>query len=354
MKRFASLLALVMIALTANAKDQLHLYNWNNYIAPETVKRFEEQCKCEVVQTYYSDNEELLAKLAAGAKGYDVLVPTSNAVQALIKGGQLKPIDKSQLPNLKNIDPAYLNTAFDPDNKYSVPYAMSLTLIGYNDQKIKELGLPTDTWAVVFDPKYVEKIKGRVTVLDSSSELFAAALKYLGYSANDVEEAHWKQAVDLIKKAKPYWAAFNASSYIKELTVGNIWLVHGYSNDIFQANLDAQAAGRPFHIVHGLPKEGAVLAVDNMVIHKDAPRPDLAHKFMNFMLEGRNSAELTNLIGSGNPNKEAIKYIKSEILKNPAIFPDKTMMSKLEQLKDLTPAQRRLRNRMWTEIKAGR
>jgi spermidine/putrescine transport system substrate-binding protein len=354
MKRFASLLALAMMALTANAKDQLHLYNWNNYIAPETVKRFEEQCKCEVVQTYYSDNEELLAKLAAGAKGYDVLVPTSNAVQALIKGGQLKPIDKSQLPNLKNIDPAYLNTAFDPDNKYSVPYAMSLTVIGYNDQKIKELGLPTDTWAVVFDPKYVEKIKGRVTVLDSSSELFAAALKYLGYSANDVEEAHWKQAVDLIKKAKPYWAAFNASSYIKELTVGNIWLVHGYSNDIFQANLDAQAAGRPFHILHGLPKEGAVLAVDNMVIHKDAPRPDLAHKFMNFMLEGRNSAELTNLIGSGNPNKEAIKYIKPEILKNPAIFPDKTMMSKLEQLKDLTPAQRRLRNRMWTEIKAGR
>ena len=354
MKRFASLLALAMIALTANAKDQLHLYNWNNYIAPETVKRFEEQCKCEVVQTYYSDNEELLAKLAAGAKGYDVLVPTSNAVQALIKGGQLKPIDKSQLPNLKNIDPAYLNTAFDPDNKYSVPYAMSLTVIGYNDQKIKELGLPTDTWAVVFDPKYVEKIKGRVTVLDSSSELFAAALKYLGYSANDAEEAHWKQAVDLIKKAKPYWAAFNASSYIKELTVGNIWLVHGYSNDIFQANLDAQAAGRPFHILHGLPKEGAVLAVDNMVIHKDAPRPDLAHKFMNFMLEGRNSAELTNLIGSGNPNKEAIKYVKPEILKNPAIFPDKTVMSKLEQLKDLTPAQRRLRNRMWTEIKAGR
>ncbi len=354
MKRFASLLALAVIALTANAKDQLHLYNWNNYIAPETVKRFEEQCKCEVVQTYYSDNEELLAKLAAGAKGYDVLVPTSNAVQSLIKGGQLKSIDKSQLPNLKNIDPAYLNTPFDPDNKYSVPYAMSLTVIGYNDQKIKELGLPTDTWAVVFDPKYVEKIKGRVTVLDSSSELFAAALKYLGYSATDVDEAHWKQAVDLIKKAKPFWAAFNASSYIKELTVGNIWLVHGYSNDIFQANLDAQAAGRPFHILHGLPKEGAVLAVDNMVIHKDAPRPDLAHKFMNFMLEGRNSAELTNLIGSGNPNKEAIKYIKPEILKNPAIFPDKAMTSKLEQLKDLTPAQRRLRNRMWTEIKAGR
>jgi spermidine/putrescine transport system substrate-binding protein len=352
--RFAAL-ALVAFALPAfAAKDQLHLYNWNNYIAPETVKRFEAECNCEVVQTYYSDNEELLAKLAAGAKGYDVLVPTSNAVQALIKGGQLKPLDKSLLPNIKNVDPAYLNTPFDPGNQYSVPYAMSTTILGFNEEKMKELGVPTDTWAPIFDPKYLEKVKGRVTVLDSSSELFAAAFKYLGYSANDVDPKHWDEAAALIKKAKPYWAAFNASSYIKELTVGNIWLVHGYSNDIFQANQDAQAAGRKFHILQGIPKEGAVLAVDNMVIHKSAPRPDLAHKFINFMLEGKNSAELTNLIGSGNPNLDAQKTIKPELLKNPAIFPPKELAAKLEQLKDLTPAQRRLRNKLWTEIKASR
>jgi len=347
-------LVLALAALPAFAKDTFHLYNWNNYIAPETIKRFEEFCKCDVVQTYYSDNEELLAKLAAGAKGYDVLVPTSNAVEALIKGGQLKPLDKTAIPNIKNVNPTYLDTPFDPGNKYSVPYAMSTTIIGYNDEKIKELGLPTDTWAVIFDPKYLEKVKGRVTVLDSSNELFAAALKYLGYSANDVDPKHWEQAAAAIKKAKPYWAAFNASSYIKELTVGNIWLVHGYSNDIFQANLDAQAAGRKFHVLQGMPKEGAVLAVDNMVIHKSAPRPDLALKFINFMLEGQNSAELTNLIGSGNPNEAAMKYIKPELLKYPAIFPPKDVQAKLEQLKDLTPAQRRLRNRMWTEIKAGR
>src|SRR5262252_6164162 len=136
MTRIIALLASLLVAAPVLAKDVFHLYNWNNYIAPETIKRFEDFCKCEVVQTYYSDNEELLAKLAAGAKGYDMLVPTSNAVQALIKGGQLKPIDKSQLPNLKNINPIYLNTPFDPDNKYSVPYAMSTTIIGYNDQKM--------------------------------------------------------------------------------------------------------------------------------------------------------------------------------------------------------------------------
>ena len=350
----AAAAAFALGAAPARAADQLHLYNWNNYIAPETVKRFEAECKCEVVQTYYSDNEELLAKLAAGAKGYDVLVPTANAVQALIKGGQLKPLDKAAIPNARNVDPAYMNTPFDPGNQYSMPYAMSTTILGYNEEKMKELGLPTDTWAVIFDPKYLEKVKGRVTVLDSSSELFAAALKYLGYSANDTDPKHWDEAAALIKKAKPYWAAFNASSYIKELTVGNIWLVHGYSNDIFQANLDAQAAGRKFKIVQGVPKEGAVLAVDNMVVHKNAPRPDLALKFVNFMLDGKNSAELTNLIGSGNPNLDARKYIKPELLKYPAIFPPKDLQAKLEQLKDLTPAQRRLRNKLWTEIKASR
>src|SRR3954452_1715011 len=131
------LLLLAVVALPSFGKDTLHLYNWNNYIAPETIKRFEESCKCDVVQTYYSDNEELLAKLAAGAKGYDVLVPTSNAVQALIRGGQLLPLDKSALPNLRNVDPAYLDTPFDPGNQYSVPYAMSTTILGYNDVKMK-------------------------------------------------------------------------------------------------------------------------------------------------------------------------------------------------------------------------
>jgi len=357
MKALISPILAVILALAfvpAHAKDVLHLYNWNNYIAPETVKRFEEQCKCEVKQTYYSDNEELLAKLAAGAKGYDMLVPTGNALESLIKQKALKPIDKVALPNLKNINPAYMDTAFDKGNEYSVPYAYTVTMLGYNDQKMKELGINVDSWAAIFDPKILEKMKGRVTVLDSSNELFAAALMYLGYSANDTDEKHLKEAANVIKGARPYWAAFNASSYIKELTTGNIWLAHGYSNDLFQADLDAQAAKRPFRIHKALPKEGAVLALDSMVIHKSAPRPDLALKFMNFMLEGKNAAELTNLIGSGNPNLQAMQFIKPDIARDKAIFPDGATQAKLEQLKDLTSAQRRARSKSWTEIKAGR
>ncbi len=343
--------SLWLIACPLYAADVLHLYNWNNYISAQTVQRFEAECHCKVVQDYYSDNEEMLAKLAAGASGYDILVPTGNAVDALIRQGALRPIDKAQLPNLKNLNPAYLNTAFDPGNRYSVPYAYTITLIGYNTEKMKSLGIPADTWAAIFEPKYLVKMKGRVTVLDSQRELMAAALKYLGYSANDTDEEKWRQARDLIIRAKPYWAAFNASSYIKELTIGNIWLAHGYSSDMFQAMQDAKKAGRPFTIGYSAPKEGAVLSLDSMVLHKSGPRPDLAHRFIDFMLDGRNSAELTNLIGSGNPNLDAMPYIKPEIASNTAIFPDRERLAKLEMLKDLDRNKRRVLSRMWTEIK---
>ena len=345
------LLILLLLAGSAQAADVLHLYNWNNYISAETIARFEAQCHCRVMQDYYSDNEEMLAKLAAGASGYDIIVPTGNAVESLIRQKVLRPLDKTLLPDWRNINPAYLDTAFDPGNRYSVPYAYTLTLIGYNVQKMRELGLPTDTWAVIFEPEYLAKVKGRVTVLDSQRELMAAALKYLGYTVNDTDEAHWKQARDLIIRAKPYWAAFNASSYIKELTVGNVWLVHGYSNDIFQANLDAQKAGRKFSIASSIPKQGAVLSLDSMVLHKSGPRPDLAHQFINFMLDGKNSAELTNLIGSGNPNLDAMHYIKPEIAHNPAIFFDAQHLARLEMLRDLDRKQRRILSRIWTEIK---
>ncbi|MBI5889790.1 MAG: spermidine/putrescine ABC transporter substrate-binding protein [Nitrosomonadales bacterium] len=336
---------------SAHAEDVLHLYNWNNYISDTTIERFEKQCACRVVQDYYSDNEEMLAKLAAGATGYDLIVPTGNAVEALIRQQALRPLDKRLLPNLKNIDPAYLDTWFDPGNQYSVPYAYTITLIGYNSEKLRGMDLPLDSWAVVFEPRYLEKLKGHVTVLDSQRELLAAALKYLGYSANDDDETHWKQARDLIIRAKPYWAAFNASSYIKELTVGNIWLVHGYSNDIFQADLDAQNAARGFRILASLPKEGAVLALDSMVLHKSGPRPDLAHRFIDFMLDGRNSSELTNLIGSGNPNLAARPFIQPEIAHNTAVFPGRAQQARLEMLRDLDRNRRRVLSRIWTEIK---
>lgn len=333
------------------AKRILQLFNWNNYIAPETIERFEAQCDCRVEQDYFSDNEEMLAKLAAGATGYDLIVPTGNALDTLIRQGVLIPLDKTLLPNLKNIHPAYLKTRFDPDNRYSVPYAYTLTLLGFNAHKMRELGLPTDTWAVIFEPEYLQKIKGRVTVLDSPRELMAAALLYLGYAANDQDETHWNQAKELIIRAKPYWAAFSNTSYIREIAIGDLWVVHGYSNDLFQAALDAQKTGRHFTIDYAIPKQGAVMSLDSMVLHKSGKHTDLAHQFINFMLDGRNSAELTNLIGSGNPNTAAKPFIRPELVRNEVIFPSDYTLSRLEMITDLNHQQRRVLSRMWTEIK---
>ncbi|SMC17826.1 spermidine/putrescine transport system substrate-binding protein [Andreprevotia lacus DSM 23236] len=348
------LLALCLAAGAAHAEDVLHVYNWNNYIAPETVKRFEAECKCKVVQDYYGAMEEMLAKLTAGAKGYDIVVPTGFAIPPLVKQNLVQPLDKSKLPNFKNVNASFQNPWYDQGNKVSVPYAFTTTLVGYNDKKIKELGIDPSDWSIIFDPKVLEKVKGKVTVLDDSREVFAAALMYNGYSANSTKREEWKKAADTIKTAKKYWAAFNGQSYIKELTLGNIWIAHGYSNDMFQANSDAHAAKRPFGIAFGLQKQGNTLSVDNMMVLKNAPRPDLAHKFINFMLDGKNSADLTNMIGSGNPNAAAAKFVQPDIQKISAVFPDAAAMKGLQQLNALEGKDLRDLNKLWTEVKTAK
>jgi len=348
---FAAAMLALLLAPAARAEDVLHLYNWNNYISDETMARFEARCGCRVKQDYYSDNEEMLAKLEAGAVGYDLLVPTGNAVESLIRRAALRPVERARLPHLANVKPEFANPWFDPGNRYSVPYATSITLIGYNVEKMRALGLPTDSWALIFEPRHLEKIRGRVTVLNSQRELMAAAMKYLGHSVQDHDPAKWEEAKRLILRAKPYWATFSNSTYIKDLAIGNIWVAHGYSNDMFRAREDARAAKRPFTIGFTTPQEGAVLAVDSFVLHKSGRRPDLAHRFIDFMLEGENAADVTNLIGAGSTNAAATPFIRPEIAAIPAIFPPAGTLATLEMLRDFDPRLRRTLSRMWTEIK---
>ena len=188
-------------------------------------------------------------------------------------------------------------------------------------------------------------------MLNSQRELMAAAMRYLGHSVQERDPAKWEEAKRLILSAKPYWAAFSNSTYIKDLAIGTIWVAHGYSNDMFRAQQDAAAANRPFAIGFTTPTEGAVLAVDNLVLHRSGRRPDLAHLFIDFMLEGRNAADVSNLIGAGNPNGAAMHYILPEIAANPGIFPPPANLKWLEMLRDFDPGMRRTLSRMWTEIK---
>ncbi len=338
----------------AQADGVLHIFNWNNSLAPATLQRFEASCQCRVQMSYYGSMEEALAKLTAGAKGFDVIGPSNYGIPPLVKLGLLQPLDKRQLPRIGSIDPAFADTPLDPGNLYSVPYDFTVTLVGYNETRIRELGIDPASWGAVFDPALLAKVKGRVTVLDDPREVIAAALRYRGFSANSTRPEELAQAMVAIKAAKPFWAAFNSQSYIKELTVGNIWLVLGYSSDVFQARMDALLARRPFRIGYGLQREGNGMTADSFVIHKAAPRPDMAHQFIDFMLDGRNAAEITNALGAGNPNLAARPFIQPALLEIEAVKPGPGERKRLEQLVDLDAATRRAWNRAWTEMKAGR
>ena len=245
-------------------------------------------CRCRLVQDYYSDNEEMLAKLAAGAAGYDILVPTGNAVATLIRQGALRPLDRARLPNLANLKPEFLDLWFDPGNRYSVPYAYSVTLLGYNDEKMRELGIPTDTWAAIFEPKYLERLHGKVTVLDSQRELMAAALIYLGYPANDTDPAHWQAGA----RPDPARQALLGGVQRRELHQGAHRRQHLARARLFERHAH-RAPGRAQGgaQVHDrlLDAEGGrgVRGRQPGACTRAGARPDLAYQFINFLLEGR-------------------------------------------------------------------
>ncbi|QQS16899.1 MAG: spermidine/putrescine ABC transporter substrate-binding protein [Neisseriales bacterium] len=349
-----SFLGLVTVFFTSTVlANVLHLYNWNDYLPKTIAQAFETKYHCKISEDFYGDNEEMLAKLMAGARGYDIVVPTDYAVETLKKQKKIVPLNRGKLPNIRNLDKKYLHHHFNQSRLFSVPYAFTITMLGYNVTQLKKLGLHTkiNTWALLFDPTLLKKMKGRVTVLDSQHELIAAALLYLGKNPNSTNLTDWLVASQVIIKAKPYWAAFNNQSYMKELAVGNIWVAMGYSSDFYQAKRYTERTKRAFQIDFGLQKEGNVLAMDSFVILCHSANESLAYQFINFMLEGKNAAALTNQLGLGNPNKAALPYIDYHVKKNHAILPSQAQMQNLYQLPELNMTQRRQLNHLWSKIK---
>jgi spermidine/putrescine transport system substrate-binding protein len=346
--KFVLSIIIVLLSATSFADKDLNVFIGSNYIADPTIARLESSCKCHLVQNYFNDNGEMLAKMAAGATGYNVIVATSYAVTELAKMGKIEPLDLKRLPNLAYVDKNFMNQVYDVGNKYSVPYAYTPVFLAYNADKMKSLGITPNTWSVVFDPKYLEKLKGHVTMFNSSRNVFAAALLYLGKDPNSTNLEDLKLAREVIDRASPYWAKFDSDSYYRGLLRGDIWIAMSYSIDIYRAIADAKASHSPIKIEAMLQKEGDMYELDNMVIPASTPDLDLSYAFINNALLTKSEYELSNLTGSSVPNKVAIKMLSPDIANNPWIYPPD--MKKMYVFNEYAPKIRNLINEMWTEI----
>ncbi|MGR3886829.1 polyamine ABC transporter substrate-binding protein [Pseudomonas sp. 1152_12] len=358
-----TLLALSLMGAMAGAAQAdnkvLHVYNWSDYIAPDTIANFEKESGIKVVYDVFDSNETLEAKLLAGKSGYDIVVPSNNFLAKQIKAGVYQTLDKSKLPNYDNLNKSLLKavSVSDPDNKHAFPYMWGSIGIGYNPEKVKAaLGVDKiDSWDVLMKPENIAKLKScGVSFLDSPTEMLPVALHYLGLPTDTQKKADLKQAEDLFLKLRPSIGYFHSSKYISDLANGNICVAVGYSGDIQQAKSRAAEAGGKVKIAYDIPKEGAGSFYDMVAIPKDAENVDAAYAFMNYLLEPKVMASITNSVRFPNGNEKATALVDKDITSDPGIYPPADVQAKLYAIADLPAATQREMTRSWTKIKSGR
>lgn len=352
--------ASAMLAGNAVAADKvLHVYNWSDYIAPDTIEKFEEETGIKVVYDVFDSNEVLEAKLLAGKSGYDVVVPSNPFLAKQIKAGVFQKLDKSKLPNWKNLDTDLLKALepSDPGNQYSFPYMWGTIGYAYNVDKVKAaLGdqAPVDSWDLVFKPENIAKLKEcGVSFLDSPTEILPSALHYLGLPNDSQKPADLKKAEELFLAIRPYVTYFHSSKYIGDLANGNICVAVGYSGDLQQSKSRAIEAKNGVNIVYSIPKEGAGSFFDMIAIPADAKNVDEAYAFLNFLMKPDIMAEITNAVQFPNGNKAATPLVDEAIRTDPGIYPTPDTLKKIYTFPDLPAKVQRTMTRSWTKIKSG-
>lgn len=349
LRQIGFIIALILLGSNVYAKDCIiNIYIAANYLANNTVDSFKNKYNCQMEQNFFNENDEMLAKMAAGASGYDVIVPTSYAVDSLIRMDKLEKLDKSRLSNLKNIDAQFLNPPYDYGNQYSVPYAYDNVMLAYNKDVFKRLGIKADSWAIIFDPKYLKILKGKITVLNSQRNVFAAALLYLGKDPNSTNRGDLDAARKLIERAKPYWAKFDSDTYYRSLLTGNIWVAMSYSVDIYKTIADQKAAGQKVTLEAALQREGNMYELDNLVIPKTAGNLDKIYALINYLLEPSSARELSAATGASIMNLPALKSINPELKQIDWIYPKN--MTKMHSFKNYDPKTRVYVNEVWLEL----
>jgi putrescine transport system substrate-binding protein len=363
MKRGAlgALILVVMTGVVAHAAEQeLHIYNWSDYIAEDTIANFQKSTGIKVTYDVYDSNEVLEAKMFAGRSGYDLVFPTARPfADRHIRAGIYQPVAKQTLVNYGNLDPIILQSLsdIDPDNKYMVPYMWGTTGIGYNLEKVKAIlgnEMPLDTWRLVFDPVIVAKLADcGVALMDDPTEVFVAARAYLGKNTQDFSTEALNEAAAVVKGVRPHIRYFHSSQYINDLANGDICVAQGYSGDILQARDRAAEANNGVHVAYAVPSEGAVVWTDVMVIPADAPNAEAANRFINYLLQPEVIAPITNYVSYANANVKSLALVDEKIRNNPGIYPSEQTRGKLLVLKTPTDKEARGMTRLWTRVKTG-
>ncbi|PKB19393.1 spermidine/putrescine transport system substrate-binding protein [Novosphingobium kunmingense] len=299
-------------------EPKLNFYNWDTYIGETTLGDFKGASGIDVNMTLFASNDELFAKLRAGNPGYDVIVPSNDFVERMVAADMLVALDQAAIPNVKNIDASFMDVAYDPGRKYSMPYTWLTLGIGYRKSKVKA---KPDSWKVLFDS---DEYKGRIAVLSEAGDMFRLYGKYLGKSVNSLTPADVKSIEAMMVKQKPFIKAFHEDNGQDLLLKGEVDLVLEYNGDI------AQIMAEDDDIDFVLPKEGSQLNSDTLCIPKGAPHPKNAHAFINYLLDAEVDKKITETILYPTPNAAAKALMPDDYKNNPVIFPPADQLAKCE------------------------
>ncbi|MDV7143056.1 polyamine ABC transporter substrate-binding protein [Tropicimonas sp. TH_r6] len=360
MKRKIAILSLTVSAFACAAvADEVRVYNWSDYIDEELLEKFESETGIKLIYDVFDSNDVLETKMLAGGSGYDVVVPSGTFLQRQITAGVFQKLDKSKLPNLENMWDvvAERTSQYDPGNEYSINYMWGTTGIGVNVAKVKEaLGedAPIDSWSLVFDPANLEKLSDcGVYFLDAGDEMIPAALKYIGEDPDSFDPDLIAKAGEAFMEVRPYITKFHSSEYINALANGDICVAVGWSGDILQARDRADEADNGVEIAYHAPKEGAQMWFDQMAIPADAPNPDAAHTFLNFIMDAQNMAAASNYVYYANGNEASQEFLVEDVSGDPAIYPDAATLENLYTTRPYPSKVQRVVTRLWTKIKSG-
>lgn len=360
MRFLLGVLILLSLALPARAEEPvLNVYNWTDYIDPKALERFTRETGIKIRYDMYDSLETLEAKLMAGHSGYDVVVPTSGPTfSRLVTLGVLRVLDPARIPNMKNLDPAMMKlvTTSDPGNKHGAIYLWGSTGLGMIPAKIKALApdAPMDSWDILLKPEWAKKIAPcGITMMDSAIDAIPSVLKYLGKDPNSTRPEDLAAVEKTLMAIRPYIRTFASGGALEALAAGETCLVMDYSGDVAQAAARATEAKRGVVVTYVAPKEGGELGFDMLTIPTDAPHPENAIRFINFLLQPDVMAEITNAVSYPNGVPASKAMIRKEILDNPAIYPPASVQQGFFTTTAVPQAAERARTRMWARFKAG-